>query len=123
MGALSPDLTPMMFFERFNAGDAAGAVELYEEDGVFTYDGEEKAVGRAQIQRALTGFLMAGLKMHGSVLTVHTAGDIAMTRVKWELTDSSGAVQSTGVSCELQRRGADGLWRLQLDDATAGSRG
>lgn len=123
MGALSPELTPIVFFERFNGGDAAGAVELYEEDGVFTYDGEERAVGRAQIERALAGFLTAGLKMQGSVITLHIAGDVAFTRVKWELSDANGAVVSTGVSCEVQRRGADGLWRMQLDDATAGSRG
>jgi uncharacterized protein (TIGR02246 family) len=123
MGAISPDLTPGVFIERFNAGDAAGAVELYEEDAVFTYDGEEKAVGRKQIERALVGFLMAGLKMRSSVVTLHVAGDLAMTRVRWELLDGNGAVQSTGVSCETLRRGSDGLWRFQLDDATGGSRG
>lgn len=122
MGALSPDLTAGMFIERFNAGDAAGAVEFFEEDAVFTYDGEEKAVGRTQIERALAGFLMAGLQMRGSVVTVHASSDLAMTRMKWELVDGNGAVQSTGVSCEVQRRGSDGLWRIQLDDATAGGR-
>ena len=123
MGALSPELTPGLFIEKFNAGDAAGAVEYYEEDAVFTYDGEEKAVGRTQIERALAGFLIAGLQMRGEVVTVHASGDLALTRMKWELIDGDGAMQSSGVSCEVQRRGPDGLWRFQLDDATAGARG
>ena len=123
MGATSPELTAELFIERFNAGDAAGMVQLYEEDAVFTYDGEEKAIGRAQIERALAGFMMARLKMRGEVVSLYVSGDRALTRMKWELVDSSGTVQSSAVSCEVQRRGAGGLWRFQIDDATAGSRG
>lgn len=122
MGAISPDLTAGLFVERFNAGDAAGMVLLYEDDAVFTYDGEDKAVGRAQIEAALAGFQMAGLKMRGSTASLYVSGDLAMTRMRWELVDASGAVQSSGISCEVQRRGTDGLWRFLLDDATGGSR-
>ena len=50
MGATSPEMTAGMFIERFNAGDAGGMVKLYEDDAVFTYDGEEKAIGRGQIE-------------------------------------------------------------------------
>jgi ketosteroid isomerase-like protein len=122
MGAASPDLTAGMFVERFNAGDAAGMVLLYEDDAVFTYDGEDKAVGRAQIEAALAGFQMARLKMRGSTVSLYVSGDLAMTRMKWELVDASGAIQSSGISCEVQKRGADGLWRFLVDDATGGSR-
>jgi uncharacterized protein (TIGR02246 family) len=122
MGATSPELTAGLFIERFNAGDAAGMVLLYEDDAVFTYDGEEKAIGRRQIQRALAGFMMAKLTMRGAVVSLHVAGDHALTRMKWELVDSGDIVQSSAISCEVQKRGADGLWRFQIDDATAGSR-
>ena len=63
MGATSPELTASLFIERFNAGDAASIAQLYEDDAVFTHDGEEKAIGRALIERALAGFMMAKLKM------------------------------------------------------------
>ena len=122
MGATSPELTAGMFIERFNAGDAAGMVLLYEDDAVFTYDGEEKATGRRQIERALAGFMMAKLRMRGSVVSLYVSGDRALTRMKWELVDSSDTVQSSAISCEVQRLGPDGLWRFVLDDATAGSR-
>ena len=122
MGATSPERTADLFIERFNAGDAAGMVLLYEDDAVFTYDGEEKAVGRGQIERALAGFMMAKLTMRGATVTVYVSGDRALTRMKWEMLDSSGVVQSSAISCEVQKRGADGLWRFQIDDATAGSR-
>jgi uncharacterized protein (TIGR02246 family) len=122
MGSPSPEKTADLFIERYNAGDAAGMVLLYEEDAVFTYDGEEKAVGRQQIERALAGFMMAKLKMRGKTVTTHVSGDRALTRMKWEMVDSAGVVQSTAISSEVQRRGPDGLWRFMLDDATAGSR-
>jgi uncharacterized protein (TIGR02246 family) len=122
MGSPSPELTANMFIERFNAGDAEGMVQLYEEDAVFTYDGEEKAIGRAQIQRALAGFMMAKLKMRGRTVSTYIAGDLALTRMKWEMLDSNDVVQSTSTSCEVQKRGPDGLWRFMLDDATGGSR-
>ena len=122
MGSPSPEQTADIFIERFNAGDAAGMVLLYEDDAVFTYDGEEKAVGRRQIERALAGFMMARLRMRGSTVNTYVSGDRALTRMKWEMVDSSGVVQSSAISCEVQQRGADGLWRFMLDDATGGSR-
>ncbi len=122
MGVASPDLIARTFTERFNAGDVAGLKDLYEEDAVFTYDGVEKAVGRAQIEGAIAGFVMAGLKFSGEFVSVYIAGDIALTRMKWQLLEPSGAVMSSGVSAEVQRRGADGRWRILIDDAGGGSR-
>lgn len=123
MGSPAPERTADIFVERFNSGDAAGFATLYTEGAVFTYDGLEKAVGRKQIEGAITGFIMAGLKFKGSNVSVYVVGDIALTRFKWELSDASGAVISRGVSAEVQKRGEDGLWRFVIDDAGGGSRG
>ncbi len=122
MGSPSPDATANLFIERFNAGDAAGFALLYAEDAVFTYDGQERAVGRSQIERAIAGFMLAGFKMRGRNVTTHVAGDIALTRFAWELHDAQDATVASGVSTEVQRRGADGLWRFVIDDTAGGSR-
>lgn len=122
MGSLSPEASASLFFERFNAGDAAGFANLYAEDAVFTYDGQEKAVGRAQIERAIAGFIMAGLKMRGRNVSCYIAGDIALTRFAWELIDDSGALVSSGISAEVQVRGPDLMWRILIDDTGGGSR-
>jgi len=122
MGVASPELMASVFAEKFNAGDAAGFLDLYAEDAVFTYDGAEKAVGRKQIEAALAGFLLSGLKFRGENVSTHIAGDTALTRFKWELFDASGAVMASGVSAEVQRRGADGKWRFVIDDSGGGSR-
>ncbi len=122
MGSPSPQATASLFFERFNAGDAAGFATLYTEDAVFTYDGQEKAIGRDQIERAISGFMLAGLKMRGRSLTTHVCGDIALTRFAWELYNAQDATLASGVSTEVQRLGADGLWRMAIDDTGGGSR-
>jgi uncharacterized protein (TIGR02246 family) len=122
MGSPSPEATAGLFFERFNAGDAAGFAQLYTDDAVFTYDGQEKAVGRAQIERAIAGFVMAGLKMRGRNVSCYVVGDIAMTRFAWELYDGSGATVSSGISAEVQVRCPDMLWRFVIDDTGGGSR-
>jgi ketosteroid isomerase-like protein len=122
MGVASPDLMASAFAGRFNAGDIKGFVELYADDAMFTYDGVEKAVGRRQIEGALAGFMMAGLKFRGDCVGLIVAGDTAFTRFKWELVDEKGQVAASGISAEVQRLGADGLWRLIIDDTSGGSR-
>lgn len=123
MGSPSPERTAEMFFERFNAGDAAGFASLYCEDAVFTYNGQDVAVGPGQIERAVTGFMLAGFQMRGRSAGVFTSGDIALSRFAWEMFDSTGAIVASGISAEVQRRDADGLWRFIIDDAGGGSRG
>ncbi len=122
MGSPSPDQTADLFFERFNAGDAPGFAQLYTEDAVFTYNGQDKAVGREQIERAIAGFMMGGFKMRGKNLSTHVAGDVALTRFAWELLAADGTVAASGVSAEVQRLGGDGLWRMAIDDTGGGSR-
>lgn len=122
MGSPSPERTAEMFFDRFNAGDAAGFAKLYSADAIFTYNGQDVAVGPEQIERAVTGFMLAGFQMRGRIAGAFTSGDTALTRFAWEMFDGDGAVVASGVSAEVQRRGPDGLWRLIIDDAGGGSR-
>jgi uncharacterized protein (TIGR02246 family) len=122
MGVASPELMDKAFAGRFNARDAAGLLDLYAADALFTFDGVAKAEGKEQIAAALAGFLASPLKLRGNYVAVHVAGDTALCRLKWDLLDPSGAVNSSGVSAEVLRRGADGKWRFQIDDATGGGR-
>ena len=122
MGSPSPEQTAALFFERFNSGDAAGFAKLYAEDAVFTYNGQDIAVGPEQIERAVAGFMLGGFKMRGRNVGVFVMGDTALTRFAWEMFDGNGATVADGVSAEVQRLGPDGLWRFIIDDAGGGSR-
>jgi uncharacterized protein (TIGR02246 family) len=122
MGSPSPEETAGLFFERFNAGDAAGFAQLYAEGAIFTYNGQDVAVGPEQIEKAVAGFMLGGFKMRGRNVGVFVMGDTALTRFAWEMFDSTGGTVASGISAEVQRLGADGLWRMIIDDAGGGSR-
>ena len=122
MGSPSPQATVDMFFDRFNAGDAVGFARLYSHDAVFAYDGQDTAVGRDQIERAISGFMAAGFKMRGRNVNTYVVGDVALTRFAWELYDAQDATVASGVSTEVQQRGPDGLWQMIIDDTNGGSR-
>jgi ketosteroid isomerase-like protein len=65
---------------------------------------------------------MGGLRFKAKNVTAYVTGDTAMTRFQWELLDPSGAVAALGTSVEVQRRDADGIWRLVIDDTNGGAR-
>jgi uncharacterized protein (TIGR02246 family) len=123
MGVASPELMAEAFIARFNERDGAGLLALYEPDAVFTFDGETKAVGTAEIKAALDGFLAGPMKLRGGYAHVFVAGDTALCRLKWEMIGTEGWIESDGVSAEVLKRGSDGLWRFKIDDAGGGSRG
>lgn len=122
MGVSSPELMAEAFAERFNARDEAGMLALYEPDAVFTFDGVQKAAGQEQIKGALAGFFASPFKLRGKYAFVHVAGDLALCSLRWEMLEPEGWINSDGVSMEVLRKGADGLWRFAVDDATAGRR-
>jgi uncharacterized protein (TIGR02246 family) len=122
MGVASPELMAAVFTERFNSRDAEGLMELYTEDAVFTYDGVEKATGKAQIDGALAGFLAAGLIFSGEYVSACVTRDTALMRMRWELREGTGKSVASGISTEVMRRSADGMWRFLIDDAAGGTR-
>lgn len=122
MGVASPELMAEAFISRFNESDVAGLLALYEADAVFTFDGEQKAVGLEQIEAAIRGFLETGMKLRGAYAHVFVADDTALCRLAWEMLEPEGWINSDGVSAEVLKRGNDGLWRFKIDDANGGRR-
>lgn len=122
MGVASPELMAETFVAKFNERDGAGLLALYAPDAVFTFDGVAFARGTDQIKAALDGFLASPMKLKGKYESVVTAGDTALCSLRWEMLDAEGWIDQDGVSVEVLRRGSDGLWRFQIDDATGASR-
>ena len=122
MGVASPEDMAGTFIERFNARDGAAMLALYAPDAVFTFDGVTFARGLDEIKLALHGFLGSPMKVRGTYTSVVTAGDVAMCSLRWEMLDAEGWIDQDGISAEVLKRGADGLWRFAIDDATGASR-
>lgn len=122
MGVMSPEEMAEAFVKRFNECDVAGLLGLYATDAVFTSDGIALARGADQIRAALDAFVASGMRLKGRYENVLSAGDTAVCNLRWELLDSEGWINQDGLSLEVLRRGEDGLWRFQVDDATGASR-
>ncbi|NGO69109.1 YybH family protein, partial [Streptomyces boncukensis] len=116
---------PFVFAERFNSGDPSAVAEMYEADAVFVAPSGQVARSRAEIARENAGFLALGLPITVRPRQVHTAGDVALLVVDWEI-DGTGPggrpVRRTGTATDVARRGADGRWRYVIDSPD-GARG
>jgi uncharacterized protein (TIGR02246 family) len=119
MAGKIPIDTVEALFSTINAGDIAGTLALYEEDGVFVAEPGIIARGADQIRAALEGF--AALKPTMKAISNNTieSGDIAINYCAWTLTgtDPEGhPVQMEGLSTDVLRRQADGTWLLAIDN-------
>ncbi|KAB2850414.1 MAG: SgcJ/EcaC family oxidoreductase [Hyphomicrobiaceae bacterium] len=122
MGVARPEDISIEFGRRYNARDAAGLLELYHDDAVFTLDGVTIARGKAEIAVAQAPFLSAPFRIEINCASCHVAGDTALVCSAWRLINPDGSAAQSGRSAEVMKRGADGLWRFRIDDASYASR-
>lgn len=119
-----PAETVETFAERLNEGDLEGALAQYELRAVFhpVPDGPPVA-GAEAIREALTGFVALKPVMEGEIAKVSEAGDTALVINRWRLrgTQPDGTpVELAGTSADVLHRGADGAWRILIDDPSGG---
>jgi ketosteroid isomerase-like protein len=122
MAVRDPAEMPATFGRLFNARDGAGLAALYEPGALLTIDGEQVASGLGQIGPMMRPLMESPLTLTIRCGLCHVAGDLALVQSLWRLTGPDGAEALSGASAEVLRRGADGLWRFVIDDATFASR-
>ena len=119
MAAQSPEAVYQLFSETLNAGDIDGMMALYEQDAVLVVGPGQTVTGHEQIREALEGYI--ALK---GTITMDSPGivqgtDLAFLAARSSL-DGTGPdgqpVTLGGVTGDVVRRGADGVWRLALDN-------
>ena len=122
MEAKSPEQVNAMLIEALTRGDIDAAIALYETDASFvTADGV--VTGLAAIREVLTGFAAVSPDFTIDAKPTVVNGDIALTRSNWRLTGKGPggeALEMSGSSCEVLRRGADGNWRFVIDNPDVG---
>jgi uncharacterized protein (TIGR02246 family) len=122
MGVRQPADISAAFGTHFNKRDKAALLALYTDTALLTVDGSAVARGKAEIERMVAPFFDSPLKMTITCAACREQGDTALVRSDWKLTGPDGAVAMAGSSAEVLRKGADGLWRFIVDDATFASR-
>lgn len=121
MAVKRPEDISAEFGRLYNARDAAGLLELYHDDAVFTFDGRTIARGKAEIKVAHAPFMSAPFRIEIICESCYVTGDTALVCSAWSLMGPDGAAQR-GRSAEVLKQGNDGLWRFQIDDASYASR-
>jgi uncharacterized protein (TIGR02246 family) len=120
-------MQPTQVIERFaelmTLGDTTSALALYEPNAAFVVQPGTTVSGHDAIAVALDSFAALRPTLAGEVEQVVMAGDIALVANQWVLdgTDPEGApVHMAGRSADVLRRGADGEWRIAIDDPWGG---
>jgi uncharacterized protein (TIGR02246 family) len=111
--------------ELLGAGDAAGALTLYEDDATFVVEPGTIAAGRHAIGRALDGLAAMRPLLRSDVEQVAYAGDLALVTNSWTLdgvTADGESVHLAGRSSDVLRQTPDGEWRIAIDDPWSGAR-
>lgn len=92
---------------------------LFETDATLVPQPGAFARGSEEIRAALSGFLQIGGVMAVETVEVVPAGDCALTRTRWSITEA-GETKISARGVEILRKSADGTWRFLLDHPFGG---
>ena len=119
MPATSPQQIHQLVADAFAAGDVDAYLALCEPEAIVRPRPDQVVAGADAIRDALAPLLAMKPAMPVETTNVLEAGDIALLCSAWELTatDPDGnEVRMDGRGTEVVRRGADGNWRLVVDN-------
>src|SRR4051812_38386069 len=114
MAAETPEDWPRLFEQHVNAGELEAALALYDPEARFVSPRDGAVAGVDGVRHALAGLIGMGAKLHGRVVRVVTASDVALLYTDWE---STGGEAHKAI--ELLRRQSDGTWKLIVGDPHA----
>ncbi len=122
MPARTPEEVDALFEQGINAGDAATVAALYEPTARLVALPGHAVTGTAAILTALEALLASKPRIKQNVVSVLSAGDVAMLYNDWS--GSSVGLDGTdsaisGKAIEVVRRQPDGTWLFVLGDPWA----
>jgi uncharacterized protein (TIGR02246 family) len=115
MSAMEVTKTVDMLVAAINAGDAQAAAAHYEAHAAFVPQPGAVLDGRDAIRDALAGMAASGATIRTHSRSVVCSDDIALYQAWWDLTIGGKSMQ-TAISTDVLRRGADGRWRIVIDN-------
>jgi len=115
----TPEGALQAFFQAFNQGDIEAVMALYEPQPVLVAQPGRVAEGQAAVREALNAFLAMKPTLTPQRNFTVTAGDLALSIVKWTLkgTGQDGQpIRMKGTSTDVVRKQADGRWLFVIDN-------
>jgi uncharacterized protein (TIGR02246 family) len=100
----------------FNTGDVATVLSMYDVAGVMVLEPGKPVSGKEKWEEAIRGILSIKGKMKIKTVYCLQAGDVAVGRSEWSITDGE-EVKVSAKGIELMKQQADGTWKIVIDHA------
>ena len=100
----------------FNTGDVATVMNMYDVSGVIVPEPGKPVSGREGFEEAIKAILSIKGKMEIKTVYCMQAGDIAVGRSEWSITDGNQVKVKAG-GIEVMKQQADGTWKIIIDHA------
>ncbi|MBL0740765.1 YybH family protein [Chryseolinea lacunae] len=100
----------------FNTGNVATVMNMYDADGIIVPEPGKPVSGREKFEGAITAILSIKGKMEIKTVYCLQAGNVAVGRSEWSITDGSD-VKVSAKGIELMKQQTDGTWKIVIDHA------
>ena len=110
----TPEEWPELFERYLNSGNLDAVASLYDPDAIFVSRSGETLSGRDAIRRVLSQLIGGRVRLHGKVVRVVKARDVAVLYTDWHGTIDGNEERTSAI--EVLRRQPDGVWLLVVGD-------
>ena len=100
----------------FNTGDVETVLSMYDYDGIIVPEPGKPVSGKAKFEEAIKAILSIKGKMEIKTVYCLQAGDVAVGRSEWNITDGA-EVKVSAKGIELMKQQPDGSWKIVIDHA------
>jgi len=100
----------------FNSGNVATVLQMYDTTGIIVPEPGKPVSGNDKFEESIKAILSIKGKMEIKTVYCLQAGDIALGRSEWSITDGD-EVKISAKGIEVMKRQADGGWKIVIDQA------
>ena len=100
----------------FNTGDLATVMSMYDVTGTIVPEPGKRVSGNEGFAEAIRAILSIKGKMEIKTVYCIQAGNIAVGRSEWNITDGN-EVKVSAKGIELMKQQSDGTWKIVIDHA------
>jgi len=100
----------------FNTGDVETVLSMYDYDGIIVPEPGKPVSGKEKFEEAIRAILSVKGKMEIKTVYCLQAGDVAVGRSEWNITDGT-EVKVSAKGIELMKQQPDGSWKIVIDHA------
>jgi len=100
----------------FNTGDVATVMNMYDTAGIIVPEPGKPVSGHDKFEESIKAILSITGKMEIKTVYCLQAGDIALGRSEWSITDGD-EVKISAKGIEVMKQQSDGTWKIVIDQA------